>query len=136
MKNLFSKTKCFLLVCSACGEAHLTMPVGLLPFVVSEVSPALLPPAPLCTHWSTSCASPALHQPQPPVKHISGLCGCILTEAIKPAQAAAHQEAAISESCSAPCTTGAQSCSRLMPCSSSHSPSHPHQGLCCQPRAR
>lgn len=111
---MFSKMKSFLLVCSVQGEAHLTMPMGLLPLVLSEASPAPLPPAPLRTHWSASCASLALRQPDPPVKQISGSCRCALTEAIKPAQASAHQEAAVCASCSAPSTAGAQSRSCLV----------------------
>ena len=73
------------------------MQLGFLPLVLSEVRPAPLPPALLYADWSKSCASPILWELEPPVKQISGLCGCILTEATKAAQATAHQDVAISD---------------------------------------
>lgn len=72
------------------------MQLGFLP-LLSEARPAPLPPALLYMDWSKTLASLILWELEPPVKQISGLCGCILTETIKPAQATAHQEAAESD---------------------------------------
>lgn len=118
-----------LLLCSARGEAHLTMPVGLLPLVVS------------CP--TASCSSlrvlehilcqPRSAQPQPPVKHISGLCGCIVTEAIKASQATAHQELQYLPAAEHPALLELRAARASCP-APAPTPSHP-SGLCCQPRA-
>lgn len=67
--------KSITLVCSYRWEAHLTMQLGFLPLVLSEMRPAPLPPALLYMDWSKSRASLILWELEPPVKQISGLCG-------------------------------------------------------------